>query len=208
LLDRNIFSLAKKQLDIISVAKRYGIHLDRYHKAYCPFHQEKTPSFLVSRERQRFHCFGCGADGDAIDLVSGLLQITPINALKEINNTFNLELEIDKPSDFSRMQHISQDERLLLAFEKKCKLLEDIIALYCRLLARWKRIYNPENMENPFHDLFQAACLYLDYFTHLHEKIFIAGNFKEKALFCKIYEREVFALVKRLEQIRKNCHFT
>ncbi len=207
MFDRNIFSQAKKQLNIISVAKRYGIQLDRYNKACCPFHQDKTPSFIISREKQRFHCFGCGADGDVIDLVSKLMRITPLEALKELNSIYNLAIEMDKPLNPSTVQQYRYDDSLLSAFEKKCKTLEDIIAHYCRLLARWKNIYKPEHTESPFHPLFQEACLYLDYFTYLHERIFIAGSFKDKALFCKIYESGVLSLAKRLEQIRKNCHF-
>jgi DNA primase len=42
------------------------------HLGLCPFHKERTPSFVVWRKAQRFHCFSCGADGDAI---SWLMQV-------------------------------------------------------------------------------------------------------------------------------------
>src|SRR4029077_15852127 len=45
-------------------------------KGRCPFHQERTPSFIVSAERQTFHCFGCGEGGDAFTF---LMKIENLN---------------------------------------------------------------------------------------------------------------------------------
>lgn len=57
--------------DIVSVISSYVPlrHAGRNFKANCPFHHEKTPSFIVNPEKQIFHCFGCGAGGNVISFV-------------------------------------------------------------------------------------------------------------------------------------------
>ena len=57
--------------DIVSVVEQHVqlLKSGRSHKALCPFHQEKTPSFNVSAERQTWKCFGCGKGGNAIDFL-------------------------------------------------------------------------------------------------------------------------------------------
>lgn len=58
----------------------------RTFKGLCPFHQEKTPSFHVSPERGRYHCFGCGEDGDAfrfVQLTEGLTFVEAVRRLAE-----------------------------------------------------------------------------------------------------------------------------
>ncbi len=53
-------------------------------KGLCPFHQEKTPSFHVSAERGRFHCFGCGEDGDAFRFVQLTEGLTFVEAVRRL----------------------------------------------------------------------------------------------------------------------------
>ena len=58
--------------DIVNIISQY-IHLTRKGRNYfglCPFHNEKSPSFSVSPDRQIFHCFGCGVGGNVITFVS------------------------------------------------------------------------------------------------------------------------------------------
>ncbi len=75
-----------RQTDIVQIVSRY-IPLeqrgDRY-KAICPFHEEKTPSFIVDPEKQIFHCFGCGTGGDAIDFVQDYLKMDRKQAVEEL----------------------------------------------------------------------------------------------------------------------------
>lgn len=54
------------------------------HKACCPFHAEKTPSFTVSESRQTYHCFGCGVHGNAIDFLIELDRLTFVEAVEEL----------------------------------------------------------------------------------------------------------------------------
>src|SRR5512133_4130205 len=61
----------KSRLSIETVVSRY-VDLKRAgasFKGLCPFHQEKTPSFMISPSRQTFHCFGCGAGGSVFRFI-------------------------------------------------------------------------------------------------------------------------------------------
>jgi len=68
--------------------KRAGTNM----KGLCPFHGEKTPSFMVSPERQTFHCFGCGEGGDVLSFVMKYYNLTFPEALNELANRYHITL--------------------------------------------------------------------------------------------------------------------
>ncbi|MEX1087189.1 MAG: CHC2 zinc finger domain-containing protein, partial [Candidatus Paceibacterota bacterium] len=74
----------KSKLDIVDVVESYvtltsaGVNW----KARCPFHNERTPSFSVSSERQMYYCFGCGAGGDMINFVERIEGVDFYGAMK------------------------------------------------------------------------------------------------------------------------------
>ena len=83
LVDQPI-SERKKDIDIVNVIRDSGVELKRNGKIFvglCPFHSEKTPSFTVSPDRHRYHCFGCQDDGDVIDFVKKSRGLTFQDAL-------------------------------------------------------------------------------------------------------------------------------
>jgi len=91
----------KRKIDIIEfignfiTLKKAG----RNFKAVCPFHQEKTPSFVVSPERGIWHCFGaCGEGGDVIKFLMKWENITFIEALKELAKKTGVKLTLNKIS--------------------------------------------------------------------------------------------------------------
>jgi DNA primase len=86
----------KRRNDLAEVVTEHGIDLKRRGKTLfglCPFHQEKTGSFAVSREAGLFHCFGCGAGGDVIGFVVRFHQVSFPEALKRLADRAGLELE-------------------------------------------------------------------------------------------------------------------
>ena len=67
--------------------------------ARCPFHNEKTSSFSVSENKQFFHCFGCGAHGNAIGFVMDHLNMTYPEAIETIANSLGMDIPRDKESN-------------------------------------------------------------------------------------------------------------
>ncbi|MEM7223033.1 MAG: DNA primase [Pseudomonadota bacterium] len=71
----------------------------REHQGLCPFHNEKTPSFTVSEDKGFYHCFGCGAHGDAIGFVMNSEGLAFPEAVEKLAAEAGLEVPRDQPRD-------------------------------------------------------------------------------------------------------------
>ncbi|MEQ8426306.1 MAG: DNA primase [Gammaproteobacteria bacterium] len=80
--------------DIVDVIDGY-VPLKRAgknHQACCPFHDEKTPSFTVSQQKQFYHCFGCGANGSAIGFLMEYMNMGFVEAVEELASRAGMEI--------------------------------------------------------------------------------------------------------------------
>src|SRR6059058_1763647 len=87
------------------------------YKGLCPFHQERTPSFVVTPARGRYKCFGCGEGGDAIDFLMRLDNLDFVDAIETLANRFGVQLEYEESSPEADRER-QRRERLLQVLER------------------------------------------------------------------------------------------
>ena len=93
-LDRSFIDDLLSRIDIVEVISQ-SVELKKHgsgHKGLCPFHAENTPSFNVSSSKQFYHCFGCGASGDAITFLREYEGLTFMEAIEKLAAMANIEI--------------------------------------------------------------------------------------------------------------------
>lgn len=101
------------RVEIAEVAQRLGINLQQRGRSLvglCPFHNERTGSFHVSPERGRYHCFGCGADGDAVSLVMEHNGLSYPEAMEWLADMYGIRLE-RRREELTAEEMTEQEER-------------------------------------------------------------------------------------------------
>ncbi len=87
--------MLRQKIDLGEVISSY-VSMQRSGSSYkclCPFHDEKTPSFMVHKGDSHYHCFGCGAHGDAISFLMEYVKMTFVEALESLAERFQVSLE-------------------------------------------------------------------------------------------------------------------
>jgi DNA primase len=113
-IPEEIIDQIKERVNIVDVVsdyvslKKVGVN----HKGLCPFHSEKTPSFTVNEEKQIFHCFGCGAGGNAITFLMRAGGMTFPDAMRELAKRVGVTIPESSPQkrDEKEVLYSTNDE--------------------------------------------------------------------------------------------------
>lgn len=157
----SIFEQIKSSVNLIDVAKYYGIEVNRSCFTSCLFHNERTPSMKLYSDH--FHCFGCGKSGDVIALIAQRLNISQFDSAKVLMNDFHLSSE-----DF----RLNATPQLQLTYSEWERQTIRLLNEYLGYLHHFKTLYTPKSEHEPIHDLFveslhaiPRAEYYLDILT-------------------------------------------
>lgn len=115
----------KDKIDVVDLVGEYvalkpaGVN----YKGLCPFHREKSPSFMVNRERQRWHCFGCSKSGDIFTFLQELEGMEFVEALKHLADRAGVKLENTRTSEVAG----NQKNRLKEICEQAAKFFHEFL---------------------------------------------------------------------------------
>ncbi|MCB1107144.1 MAG: DNA primase [Chlamydiia bacterium] len=92
---KKCLEVLREKIDLVEVVSSY-VNLKpagSSYKGVCPFHDEKTPSFMIQKGESHYHCFGCGAHGDAIAFLMGYMKMSFVEAVESLAERFQVPLE-------------------------------------------------------------------------------------------------------------------
>jgi len=186
--NNNLFEIVKLNITTRQAAEAYGFQSNRSSMICCPFHADRNPSMKVD---SRFHCFGCGVDGDVIDFTAKLFQLSLRQAAEKLASDFGLS----GTDDFSRIRY-----KLVEKSSNPKEQLYKILCNYRSLLADWRITYAPQNPEDPLHPCFIASIHYADRVQYLLD-ILLQGSSHEKQQLLN--GKEVTALGEAIERCKE-----
>ena len=199
----NIFEQIKSAVSTRDAAIFYGIKVSRNGMCCCPFHPDKHPSMKVDN---RFHCFGCGADGDVINFVERMDGLAPIDAAKKLATDFWIPIT-NTPTAFTpaiktAIEKQNKEKEQLRAFQLYKRDALNFLREYYYLLHCAKRDLaprTPEELEN-CHPLFEEALNNIDKIDWMIETL-EDSTLEEAVLFLSNYKEVITNVKERIISI-------
>ena len=189
-MGESVFEVVKQSVTAREAAELYGIAVGRGGMACCPFHDDRHPSMKVDT---RFHCFGCGADGDVIDFTARLYDLSPKGAAEKLAQDFGLSYDSKAPI---RRSYVRQKTEAQVRKEKRehgWRVLTD----YYHLLRKWEADYSPKTADEDPHPRFLEAVQKKDYMGYLLDA-FLDSSTEEQDQWIAEHTAEISAIEGRV----------
>ena len=192
----NVFEAVKQSVSTREAAEFYGIKVSRTGMACCPFHDDKNPSMKVD---QRFHCFGCGADGDVIDFTAKLFNLSPKEAAEKLAQDFGLIYDSQAPPRRRYVRQKNEAQKFREDRQRCYRVLSD----YYYLLKKWEADRSPKTPEEEPHPRFVEAIQKKAYVEYLLD-LFLYESEEEQKAWIAEHTAEITHLERRLKIMAEN----
>ena len=190
-MGENLFEVVKQSVTVREAAELYGIEVKRGGMACCPFHDDRNPSMKVDT---RFHCFGCGADGDVIDFTARLYDLSPKEAAEKLALDFGLAYDSQAPPRRRYVRQKTEAQKLKEKREHGWRVLTD----YYHLLRKWETDYSPKTPDEDPHPRFMEAIQKKDYMGYLLDT-FLDSSTEEQDRWIVEHTSELSAIEGRVK---------
>ena len=192
----NVFEAVKQSVSTREAAEFYGIKVRRNGMACCPFHDDKNPSMKVD---QRFHCFGCGEDGDVIDFTAKLFDLSPKEAAEKLAQDFGLIYDSQAPPRRRYVRQKTEAQKFREDRQRCYRVLSD----YYYLLKKWEADRSPRTPEEEPHPRFVEAIQKKTYVEYLLD-LFLYESEEEQKAWIAEHTAEITHLERRLKIMAEN----
>ena len=192
----NVFEAVKQSVSTREAAAFYGIEVKRNGMACCPFHDDKNPSMKVD---QRFHCFGCGEDGDVIDFTAKLFDLSPKEAAEKLAQDFGLIYDSQAPPRRRYVRQKTEAQKFREDRQRCYRVLSD----YYYLLKKWEADHSPRTPEEEPHPRFVEAIQKKTYVEYLLD-LFLYESEEEQKAWIAEHTAEITHLERRLKIMAEN----
>ena len=190
-MGESVFEVVKQSVTAREAAELYGIAVGRGGMACCPFHDDRHPSMKVDT---RFHCFGCGADGDVIDFTARFYDLSPKEAAEKLAQDFGLSYDSKAPP---RRSYVRQKSEAQVRKEKREHGWR-ILTGYYHLLRKWEADYSPKTPDEAPHPRFLEAIQKKDYMGYLLDT-FLDSSTEEQDQWIAEHTAEISAIEGRVK---------
>ncbi|MEY8284618.1 YodL domain-containing protein [Lachnospiraceae bacterium 50-23] len=185
----NVFEAVKQSIRTREAAEHYGIEVKRNGMACCPFHDDRTPSLKLDH---RFHCFGCGADGDVIDFAARLYNLSPKEAAQKLAQDFGLLYDSQAPPKKTYIRQKSEAQK----FKETKQWCFRTLADYAHLMRGWETNLSPRTPDEELHPLFVEALHRKDYVEYLLDFL-MDGDMEEQKTWIAEHTTKIIDLERR-----------